>query len=79
MHKNSNKISKREYDRLADVVLALLVGVTALIQVYGLWFVESPYGEVEKIVITVIQGLIVAASLVVSVREFGYFEESLSA
>ena len=61
---------------MADVVLAALVGVTALIQVYGLWFVESPYSEVEKIVITSIQGVIVVAAMIVSTREFKYFEMS---
>ena len=69
-------MSTKEYDRLADVVLAALVGVTALIQVYGLWFVESPFTQVEKIVITCIQGIVVLAAAVVSFREYKYFELS---
>ena len=67
----------RRVDKLADVVLAAMVGLTAVLSLYTFWShikLTGGFGQdVEATGMTVLWGIVIASSAVVALREYQYY------
>lgn len=67
----------RRLDKLADVVLAAMVGLTAVLSLYTFW-VHTKWDQgwqvdLEAIVMTALWSIVIFSSVVVSYREYQYY------